>query len=218
MPGLRRPRRALRVPSPPLLRPIDVVEQTVSVAGRDLRVVRPRDPDELLDEQAFEHEEFLPYWAELWPSALKLADAVGHRDLRDLNVVELGCGLALPGIVAALGGARVLATDWSEDAIEFAARNARLNEAELETLLCSWTAPEPLVARGPFDLVLASDVLYERRNIEPLLALLPSLSSEVLLADPGRPALREFLDRAAPGWAVEATGTLYRLELQPWDA
>jgi predicted nicotinamide N-methyase len=180
--------------------------------------VRPRDPDELLDEEAFEHEEFLPYWAELWPSALKLAHAVGERDLRGLNVVELGCGLALPGIVAALGGARVLVTDWSEDAVEFAARNARLNDAELETLLCSWTAPEPLVARGPFDLVLASDVLYERRNLEPLLELLPKLGNEALLADPGRPALREFLDRAVESWRVEATGTLYRLELQPWAA
>jgi predicted nicotinamide N-methyase len=218
VPCLRRARRALRVSSPSLLRPIDVVEQTVTVAGRDLRVVRPRDPDELLDEEAFEHEEFLPYWAELWPSALKLAEAVGDRDLRGRRVIELGCGLALPGIVAALEGARVLATDWSEDAIEFAARNARLNDADLETLLCSWTAPHPLVDRGPFDLVLASDVLYERRNVGPLLELLPSLSGEVLLADPGRPALREFLDRAAESWEVEATGTLYRLELQRWDA
>ena len=80
----------------------------------------------------------------------------------------------------------------------------------METLLCSWTAPQPLLDRAPFDLVLASDVLYERRNLEPLLELLPRLADEVLLTDPGRPALREFLDRAAESWHVEAAGTLYR--------
>jgi len=191
--------------------PTDLVEETVIVAGRELRVVRPRDAVELLDEEAFEHEEFLPYWAELWPSALKLAAAVTARDLRGTRIVELGCGLAVPSLAAALGGAEVLATDWSEDALAFAVRNARLNGAAVETLLCSWTAPQPLVERGPFDLVLASDVLYERRNVEPLLELLPRLAGEALVADPGRPALRDFLDRASEGWRIDTGDAIYRL-------
>ena len=191
--------------------PTDLVEETVIVAGRELRVVRPRDAVELLDEEAFEHEEFLPYWAELWPSALKLAAAVTARDLRGTRIVELGCGLAVPSLAAALGGSEVLATDWSEDALAFAVRNARLNGAAVETLLCSWTAPQPLVERGPFDLVLASDVLYERRNVEPLLELLPRLAGEALVADPGRPALRDFLDRASEGWRIDTGDAIYRL-------
>ena len=51
--------------------------------------------------------------------------------------------------------------------------------------------------------MLASDVLYERRNVEPLLDLLPRLGDAVLLADPGRPALRAFLDGAETDWRVE---------------
>jgi hypothetical protein len=47
----------------------DVVEEVVPLNGRDLRLLRPRDAEALLDEHAFEHEEFLPYWAELWPSS-----------------------------------------------------------------------------------------------------------------------------------------------------
>ena len=176
-----------------------------------MRIVRPRDVDALLDEDAFEHEEFLPYWAELWPSAIALAGEVAELDLRGARTIELGCGLAVPSVVAALQGAEALATDWSQDALRFAARNARLNSVAVETLLCSWTAPRPLVERAPFDLVLAADVLYERRNVGPLLELLPSLADDVLLADPGRPALREFLDRAAENWQVEADGTLYRI-------
>src|SRR5690242_8148290 len=153
----------------------DLVEEVVGVRGRDLRLLRPRDSEALLDEEAFEHEEFLPYWADLWPSALALARAVAGHSLGGRRVVELGCGLGLPAVVAALGGARVLATDWSADAIAMTEENAARNGARLETLLCSWAAPEPIAGRGPFDLVLASDVLYEARDVDLLLAALPPL-------------------------------------------
>jgi predicted nicotinamide N-methyase len=189
----------------------DLVEETLAVSWREVRIVRPRDVDALLDEDAFEHEEFLPYWAELWPSGLALAAAVAELDLRGARTVELGCGLAVPSVVAALQGAEALATDWSLDALRFADRNAGLNGVAVETVLCSWTAPRPLLERAPFDLVLAADVLYERRNAEPLLELLSRLGRNVLLADPGRPALQEFLDRADRTWQIEQTGTVYRL-------
>jgi predicted nicotinamide N-methyase len=190
---------------------VDVTEN-VEVGGRLLTVVHPPDAAELIDEEAFEHEEFLPYWAELWPSAVALARAVAARLLDGVRVVELGCGLALPAIAAALGGAEVLATDWSPDGLAYAERNARGNGAGLETLRVAWAEPEELLARGPFDLVLAADVLYERRNVAQLLELLPRLAPEALVADPGRPALRAFLDGAAAGWTVAGDGPVYRLE------
>jgi predicted nicotinamide N-methyase len=110
--------------------------------------------------------------------------------------LELGCGLGLPSLAAALAGGRVLATDWSPDAVAMTARNAQRNGLSIETLVCSWTAPEPLLERGPWDLVLASDVLYEARNGEalaPLLERLLAAGGEAWLADPGRPAAERFL-------------------------
>ena len=79
----------------------DLVEEVVGIGGRDLCLLRPRDAEALLSEEAFEHEEFLPYWAELWPSALALARAVGARALRGARTLELGCGLGLPSLAAA---------------------------------------------------------------------------------------------------------------------
>jgi predicted nicotinamide N-methyase len=178
----------------------DLVEEVVPLRGGELRVLRPRDSEALLDEVAFEHEEFLPYWAELWPSGVALARAVAGRALRGRRVVELGCGLGLPSIAAALAGGRVLATDWSAAAVERAADNARRNGAAIETLVCSWAAPEPIAARGPWDLVLASDVLYESRDVEPLLGVLTRLlgeRGEAWIADPGRPPASRFLEAAA---------------------
>jgi predicted nicotinamide N-methyase len=196
----------------------DVVEEVIPLNGRDLRLLRPRDAEALLDEHAFEHEEYLPYWAELWPSALALARAVGVRSLRGARTLELGCGLGLPSIAAALAGGRVLATDWSQEAVAMTATNAERNDADLETLVCSWTAPEPLLERAPWDLVLASDVLYETRNADALLELLPRLGNDVWLADPGRKPAERFLSEARKAWEISerrvpelANGAVYRL-------
>ena len=183
-------------------RALDLVETELVVAGRRLRLLRPRDNEALIDEHAFEHEEYLPYWAELWPSGVALARTVGVRSLLGAITLELGCGLGLPAIAAALAGGRVLASDWAPDAVAIAARNAALNDAPVETLVCSWTAPGPLVARGPWALVLASDVLYEARNADALLELLPRLGREVWLADPGRPPAARFLAEAARRWTI----------------
>jgi predicted nicotinamide N-methyase len=184
----------------------DVVEHVVPLPGRELLVLAPRDGEALLSEGAFEHEEFLPYWAELWPSAVALARVVARRPLTGRRVLELGAGLGLPALAAAAAGGRVLATDWAADAVEMTARNAAHNGLELATGVFRWDAdPAPLGA--PWPLVLASDVLYERRNVDPLLALLPRVTAaagEVWLADPGRAFAAGFLERAGEMWAIDA--------------
>jgi predicted nicotinamide N-methyase len=186
---------------------LDLVDEPVTLGGHELAVLRPRDSEALLDDEAFEREEFLPYWAELWPSGLALARHVATQPLRGRTVLELGCGLALPSLAAALGGARVLATDWSPDAVELAAVNARRNGIALETAVVSWARPDVLVSRAPWHLVLAADVLYERRNVSLLFDLLPRLvgdTGEVLIADPGRPPAPEFVRRAGEaGWRLD---------------
>jgi predicted nicotinamide N-methyase len=180
---------------------VDLVEEVIPLADRELAVLRPRDADALVDEHAFEVDEFLPYWAQLWPSGVALARAVATRALKGARVVEIGCGLGLPSIAAARAGGRVLATDWSPTAVDLLRANAERNGAALEAEVVSWTDPAPLLERAPFQLVLAADVLYERRSVPVLADLLPRLGGEVLLADPGRPPLAEFLERTGTVWA-----------------
>src|SRR5918997_3703738 len=196
----------------------DLVEEAVPLDGRDLRLLRPRDAESLLDEEAFANEEFLPYWAELWPSARALAASIAGRSLRGARTLELGCGLGLPSISAALAGGRVLAVDWSPEAVELTRANAERNGADLDTLVCSWTEPAPLLESAPWDLVLAADVLYEPRNGDALLDLLPRLTDVVWLADPGRKPAGRFLDAARAEWTIAPysapelpSGAIYRL-------
>ena len=185
-----------------------MIAERIALPGGEVELMRPPDAEALISEESFEHEEFLPYWAELWASAVALAHDVSLRALSRRPTLELGCGLGLPSIAAAQAGGRVLATDWSPDAVRATAANAERNEVDVETMECSWAEPDPIVERGPWPLVLASDVLYERRNVELLLELLPRLVDEtglVLLADPGRVPAERFL-AAAPerGWTVRS--------------
>jgi predicted nicotinamide N-methyase len=75
----------------------------------------------------------------------------------------------------------------------------------LKVVEASWASPEPLLAGAPWDLVLAADVLYEQRNVDQLLRLLPRLveGGPVMLADPGRIPTERFLREAAATWRIE---------------
>jgi predicted nicotinamide N-methyase len=180
--------------------------ETIAVGGVELHVVRPADPDALLDEDAFAEDEFLPYWAELWPAGLALAEAL-PPELAGLRVVELGCGLGVPSLVAAARGARVTAVDWAADAIALLRENAARNGLELETVHADWRSFD-----GRFDLVLAADVLYEARNVEPLAELVSRLALQALVGLAGRPCERGFLERARGFGRVHEHGRIARIE------
>jgi predicted nicotinamide N-methyase len=164
--------------------------ESLTVGDVELTLLRPTSPEALIDEAAFEPDEFLPYWAELWPASTALAAAL--PDVAGLRVVELGCGLGVPSLVAAARGADVTATDWAPDAIALLRENAARNGLELHAEVRDWR--EPWVAR--FDVVLAADVLYEQRNVEPLLARLAALAPVAYVGLAGRPYEAAFLERA----------------------
>jgi predicted nicotinamide N-methyase len=104
----------------------------------------------------------------------------------------------------------VLATDWADDAVALLRANAARNHVSLRVECVRWDEPQLVLAETPFDLVLAADVLYEARNAEQLLTLLPRLGDEILLADPGRPFAGGFLEH----WRTETLADgVYRIGL-----
>ena len=97
----------------------------------------------------------------------------------------------------------MIATDGDIDALAVVRRNAEANSVELETAAVDWADPNELVDRGPFDIALASDVLYERPGVAMLLNLLPRLAPVAWVADPGRPAAEAFFEQATKRWPIE---------------
>lgn len=197
----------------------ELVSQTIELPGAALRLLQPQESAELPDSGPIEWAPIAPYWSVLWRSGVALARELDVLTWRDLRVVELGCGLAVPSIAAARAGASVLATDVDDEALELVARNAQINAVQVETAMVDWAEPDELIGRAPFDLVLAADVLYEDASVALLLSLLPRLAPEVWLADPGRPAATELVERAQPRWSVETrvrdVVQIHRLRLRP---
>jgi predicted nicotinamide N-methyase len=155
-----------------------VVRETVIVDGRTFLIVRPDESDRLFDHAsvraAFAAEQYVPYWTDLWPAARMLAKAILREPWPPgLHAVEIGCGLGLPGIAALSCGLRVTFTDYDATALHFAAQNARLNGLEeFDLLQLDWRHP-PENLRVP--VLLASDLLYEMRNVPPLVELIKKM-------------------------------------------
>ena len=187
---------------------LDVAVRRIELAGGDVYMLRPADWEALrLAEVAADRP--VPFWARPWPSGLALAAELAEAPPEQgARVLELGCGLGVPSIVAARAGAVVLATDGASDAVAFAAHSMALNDVRGDVAHADWAAQgEALVERGPFDLVLGADVLYTRGNADTAARLLPRLladGGEVRIADPGRSNSAPFLAAARASFSLES--------------
>ncbi len=188
------------------------VPVTLPRAGRTYTILAPADHDRLLDEAESDPEQQLPYWAEVWPSGIALSDVALARaaELAGLPVLELGSGLGVTAAAALDAGAELLAADYSALSLTLCRHNTLRNAGrEPRTLELNWRAPtDDLLARAAalrgFSRILAADVLYETRDVAPLLALTARLLAPdgiLWLAEPGREAARRFLAASADlGW------------------
>jgi predicted nicotinamide N-methyase len=178
-----------------------------------LTISRPVGVDRLIDDAAADPEQNLPYWAELWPSGVALAAKIAREPamVRGRRVLELGCGLGVTAIAALRAGANLLVTDYSPEALALCSLNAlEQTGAQPRTLRVNWRDPGPKLhdSGDGFPVVLAADVLYERRDVAPLLALIDQIvapEGELWLAEPGRPPAARFLEAiGARGWSDES--------------
>ncbi len=182
------------------------VERVIDVRGVTYRLWHPPDVDALIDVAAFEADERIPYWANVWESALVLAEDLAGVEGRGRSFLELGCGLGFPAIVAARRGFAATASDYEEAALEGVRYNAARNGAGgLATRLLDWRRlPDDLPRH---DLVVAADVLYEKHHAAALAAVIArtlAADGEAWVADPGRARAVEFEPAArAAGLTVD---------------
>ena len=182
-----------------LVRRFRTVSSVLRVDDRELSLIHPANAEDLIDEAEFERDERLPYWADIWPSARVLATHVARLKGRGRSLLELGCGAGLVATSAALAGFRVCATDYYEDALRFTELNVAEHTGEVpETRLVDWRKlPRDL---GRFDLVVGSDVLYERAYgglVARAVDITLKRGGEAVIADPGRIAADDFVRDAA---------------------
>lgn len=175
----------------------ETVDTELALARRTITLTQVHDINAIVDAMTpedFGPDERLPYWAILWSAARDLAEhLLGQKNLG--RTIELGAGLGLGSIAAALAGARVLATDYEPDALGFIQHNAAQNGVTIDVQLLDWRELGGVTSR--FDTIIASDVLYEARNVLPLadaIAHLIAPSGRALVSDPGRPHFPQLRD------------------------
>jgi predicted nicotinamide N-methyase len=146
----------------------------------------------------------LPYWAELWDSALGLGTYLTSQDLRGMSVLDLGCGMGFAGMIAAMMGAHVLLADLEPDALLFARLNTLPWIHRTQVRKLNWQRDR---LHESFDLIIGADVLYDRSqwdHLEPFFRAHCSQDGSVLLGEPGRQTGDLFPDWIVNrGWAVE---------------
>jgi 2-polyprenyl-3-methyl-5-hydroxy-6-metoxy-1,4-benzoquinol methylase len=127
-------------------------------------------------------------FGQVWPAGCVLAQTMSSFEVAGKRILELGCGLGLASLVLNRRKADITASDHHPLAEEFLAYNAALNGLQVPAYLdLAWSVPQPTLGR--FDLIIASDVLYERGHAEQLSGLMKRHAkpeSEVLITDPGR--------------------------------
>lgn len=196
----------------------DTTTVSLDMSHQRICITKITDLDTLLesiDPVTFAEDDRIPYWAELWPSAVGLARYVSRLSSLDgQQTLELGCGLGLVGVAAALQGARVLCTDYEADALRFARYNARVNRCQhMRFRLVDWFQP---ALRRRYEVILASDVIYEARNFGPLVAVLQRYLARggyAVFADPGRANAVPFFT------LLRHRGFTYQKRIEPveWD-
>jgi predicted nicotinamide N-methyase len=219
------------MPATPLDALGPLIREQVIVEDRTFVITRPGESDRLLDHprvrSAFAADEYMPYWADLWPAARMLAKAILREEwVPGTRALEVGCGLGLPGIAALAVGLHVTFSDYDATALHFAADNARANGLEdFDTLQIDWRYPPENLR---FPILLASDLIYEMRNVAPLVALIQKMlepGGVCLLTDQDRVpshVLRDTLTaeglpfttrvmRAGEPGGRRLKGTLYRI-------
>ena len=191
----------------------------ILIGGSTFTILSVTNFDELYEHlvaKGLQHEdvadERIPYWAELWPSAVGLAiHLIKHPSLiAGRTVLEIGGGLGLPGLVAASLGGAVTATDYLQDAVDFARRNAAINNiSNIHFKTLDWRKAE---GHERFDILLASDVAYERSQFDHLEMAFKHLvkpNGLILLSEPNRYIAEPFLEN------LKKTG--YSLEKYSYD-
>lgn len=127
-------------------------------------------------------------FGQVWPAGQALAAAMVTFDIGGRRILEIGCGLGLASLVLQGRDADVTASDHHPLAATFLAHNAAANGlADVAYRHLAWALPDP--GLGRFDVVIGSDILYERHSMAVLVAMLERHCRprcQVLIADPGR--------------------------------
>lgn len=167
--------------------------QTLEFGDVDIHVRTLRDNQQFLDidgvaEALGISSATWPLFGIVWASGQVLAHLMLDYHVEGKRVLEVGCGIALASLVLNHRLADISATDYHPEAGNFLLSNVQLNHGKtIPFIRTGWADTD--CGLGKFDLIIGSDLLYERSHVEVLSAFIELHANphcEVILVDPGR--------------------------------
>jgi len=146
-------------------------------------------------------------FGQLWPASQVLAKAVKRIHIDNRKIIELGCGLGLPSLLLKSRGADITASDHHPLSEPFLTYNSTLNKLPpIPYIDLPWDTQQEV---GRFDLIIGSDILYQRNHAQLLTSLIENIAakrSKVLITCPGR-GYRNIFSRSlrAQGFELKTT-------------
>ena len=167
--------------------------ETISGIGEDIALRSLLDRQQFYDPLGEAEREGIsssawPLFGMLWPSARVLADTMLRQEIAGKRILELGCGLALSALVVHRRGGDITASDCHPLTAAFLRENLLLNQLPpMKYQTGNWSRENHLLGR--FDLIIGSDVLYDREQpaiLARFIALHAQADVEVVIVDPDR--------------------------------
>ncbi|MBW2482899.1 MAG: 50S ribosomal protein L11 methyltransferase [Deltaproteobacteria bacterium] len=163
----------------------------LAINGRRFQILLPKDLQRFI--HADDVMQDFPLWAKIWPASWVLAGYLAEMPVaEDKRFLEIGGGIGLVSIVAAAFGHHILMTEYNPDALQFARANALINQCQFNIQELDWNRPR---LSGQFDYIVASEVSYREKDIQPLQMLFKNslkTGGEVILAGEMRKLSKDF--------------------------
>jgi predicted nicotinamide N-methyase len=149
-------------------REYDVDVKEMVIAGKSFQFATPKTIDRFIDFNEIEHD--FPLWAKIWEASWILGEHVAKKNPDPMrNILEIGSGIGVVGVVASVFGHGITMTEYNEHALNFARANAEINQCPGVTITkLDWHQPS---LAGRFDWIIGSEVLYNEKDFSPMLKL-----------------------------------------------
>lgn len=167
--------------------------QTIEFGETDIHVRTLRDRQQVSDADGIASDFGIPsaHWSlfgVIWASGELLARLMFDYEIEGQRILEVGCGIGLASLVLNHGLADITATDYHPEVESFLLENTKLNGLRtIPFVRTGWS--DAISDLGQFDIVIGSDLLYERGQAAELASFIDQHAKRyctVIIIDPGR--------------------------------
>lgn len=190
--------------------------EPLTISDIHLEILKVTDLEQLLGgKDPFANVSEFPFWIKLWESSLVLGEMLATMPITPgRTMLEIGAGLAAPGLVAAARGYQVTLSDYEPHILDFERVSAAAsNISNVNFKIVDWNNPPEM---GKFDIIIGAEILFREDFFQPLLTVFDKYLAEdgvIFLAhDVRRKSLAQFLPLAEKNYNIGTKSKTMRKE------